>query len=109
MDIVNHGTGLHPNRLVAIALTHPDNGASGFVSPEQTASNIRDLSAKYGSSFGGVAAWEYFNSYPDPTEPWRWAELMKGAMAQGLAEARQAEEDERVESMTRLRIWRGNT
>jgi len=35
---------------------------------------------KYGDSFGGIAAWEYYNSEPDTDEPWTWAAVMGLAM-----------------------------
>ena len=105
MDIVNHGTGLHPSRLVAITLTNSSNGG-GYVRPEYVASSVQELSAKFGNNFGGVAAWEYFNSNPNRSEPWRWAELMKRSMARGMAETKKAEDEERTELLKHLRIWR---
>ena len=72
------------------------------------ASSAKALSAKFGTKFGGVAAWEYFNSEPNPKEPWRWAKEMKAAMSQDSVESGKAEEDEREEAIKRSRVWRGD-
>ncbi|KAJ7169062.1 endo-beta-N-acetylglucosaminidase [Mycena crocata] len=79
IKIIDFGSGLDPNRLVASVLTSPDNGG-GYISPDQVVSSVKDLSAKYGFNFGGVNGWEYFNSNPNRTEPWQWAEMMAAAM-----------------------------
>ncbi|KAK8076713.1 hypothetical protein PG994_003985 [Apiospora phragmitis] len=52
-----------------------ENG-SGFVSLDVVANTLRDLTAQY-PDFGGVAAWEYFNSVPGgKAAPWEWATWM---------------------------------
>lgn len=85
LDILNYGEGLDPSRLVAGSLSNQRNG-HGYVSPHEVANTAKVLSAKFGSKFGGVAAWEYYNCEPDPSEPWKWAEMMRKAMAQGKDE-----------------------
>lgn len=67
---------LDPSRLVAIVPTKDDD----FSTLDTIKSTLRQLLKMYGSSFGGIAAWEYYNSMPDTTEPWTWAALMKVAM-----------------------------
>ncbi|KAJ7496900.1 endo-beta-N-acetylglucosaminidase, partial [Mycena latifolia] len=79
INIVNFGSGLDPNRLVASVLTSPANG-NGYISPDEVVSSVQDLSARYGFNFGGINGWEYFNSNPNRTEPWVWAEMMAAAM-----------------------------
>ncbi|KAJ7782658.1 endo-beta-N-acetylglucosaminidase [Mycena metata] len=64
IGIIN--AGWDPNRLVAT---------------DEVVSSIKDLAAKYGFNFGGINGWEYFNSDPDPTQPWEWAQEMTAAMA----------------------------
>ena len=70
---------LNPSRLVAGTLSNKDNG-SGWVKLDTVKSTVRQLMKTYGNSFGGIAAWEYFNSKPDTAEPWTWAALMGLAM-----------------------------
>lgn len=67
-----------PKRIVAGTLTNEDNG-DGFVSPSQVVDSVKRLSKKY-RGFGGVAAWEYFNSLPDQKRPWEWARMINSAM-----------------------------
>ncbi|KAK8117976.1 uncharacterized protein PG998_006257 [Apiospora kogelbergensis] len=65
-----------PARKVTMGLlTSPENG-SGFVQLDAFASTLRTLVARY-PDFGGVAAWEFYNSEPGGTAaPWEWAEWM---------------------------------
>jgi len=70
---------LDPSRLVAGTLSNSSNG-SGWVELDTVKSTMRQLTKTYGNSFGGIAAWEYYNSKPDTDEPWTWAALMKVAM-----------------------------
>lgn len=81
-DYTNIVTGvpLDPSRLVAITLTNPDNGTTGWVELDTVKATVRRLLLMYGDSFGGVGGWEYYNSKPDAVEPWSWAALMKVAM-----------------------------
>ncbi|KAJ6589877.1 endo-beta-N-acetylglucosaminidase [Mycena vulgaris] len=101
IDIVNFGTGLDPNRLVASVLTSPENG-SGYVSPEEVVSSVKDLSARYGFNFGGINGWEYFNSNPNRTAPWVWAETMAAAMNNLTAAKKQFEAES---GGKRSRVW----
>ena len=66
---------LRPSRLVAGTLSNKDNG-DGWVELDIVKSTVRQLLKKYGDSFGGIAAWEYYNSKPDTDEPWEWAAEM---------------------------------
>jgi len=86
INITQYGMGLDSSRLVAGVLTNPDNGG-GYVDPDEVVASIKALSAKYGSKFGGVAGWEYFNSLPSQTEPWQWATLMTDTMKNISAQA----------------------
>lgn len=70
---------LDPSRLLAGTLSNKSNG-SGWVELNTIKSTIRQLMQKYGDSFGGIGAWEYFNSQPDTDEPWTWAAVMKLAI-----------------------------
>lgn len=70
---------LDPSRLVALTLSNSANGY-GWVELDTIKSTMRQLLQKYGDSFGGVGAWEYYNSQPDTGEPWSWAALMKLTM-----------------------------
>ena len=70
---------LDPSRLVALTLSNTADGG-GWVELDTIKSTMRQLLQKYGNSFGGVGAWEYYNSEPDTSEPWSWAALMKVAM-----------------------------
>lgn len=70
---------LDPRRLVAGTLSNGANG-TGWVELDNIKSTMRDLLATYPDSFGGIAAWEYYNSNPDTDEPWTWAAVMNLAM-----------------------------
>ncbi|KAF9460653.1 endo-beta-N-acetylglucosaminidase [Collybia nuda] len=100
IDIVEYQNGLSPSRLVAVTLTNPDNGG-GYVEIEKVVESLKTLTAKYGSEFGGVAGWEYFNSLPDRQKPWKWAEVMKSAMGA----ATQSNEEKVGPNGRRSRIW----
>ena len=66
------------NKIVAGVLTNPDNGSGGSVEPQDLATVVGKLKGAY-PNFGGVAGWEYFNSNPDPTQPWQWAQTVGGS------------------------------
>ncbi|KAJ7668669.1 endo-beta-N-acetylglucosaminidase [Mycena polygramma] len=78
INIVNFG--FDPNRVVASVLTSPANGG-GYISIDEVVNSAQALSAKYGFNFGGINGWEYFNSLPNATQPWLWAQTIQGAMA----------------------------
>lgn len=78
-DNIITGLPLDPSRLVAGTLSNKLNG-SGWVELDTIKSTIRQLMQKYGDSFGGIGAWEYYNAQPDTDEPWTWAAVMKLAM-----------------------------
>ncbi|KAJ7935103.1 endo-beta-N-acetylglucosaminidase [Mycena leptocephala] len=88
INIINFGW--DPNRVVASVLTSPANGG-GYISTDEVVSSAQALSAKYGFNFGGINGWEYFNSLPDVTQPWIWAQDMKNAMANLTAAKREFE------------------
>ncbi|MFF8653001.1 glycoside hydrolase family 18 protein [Streptomyces huasconensis] len=73
--------GLIPaSKVVAGALTSPDNGGSGYVGMTTLKSTVGALASKY-PGFGGVAGWEYFNSRPGGTAaPWKWAAEVSSAL-----------------------------
>ena len=62
-------------KVVASTLTNPSLGG-GYVNTDSVVQSIRDLTAVYGRSFGGVAGWEYFASIPAAGSPWKWAQLI---------------------------------
>ncbi|KAK6822936.1 glycoside hydrolase family 18 protein [Apiospora arundinis] len=75
-------SGFPAHKVTMGLLTSPANG-SGFVPLETVAGTLRDLTARY-PDFGGVAAWEYFNSEPGGTAaPWEWATWMAEHMRGG--------------------------
>jgi hypothetical protein len=74
--------GWNPRKLVLGVVTNPGNGA-GHVPLAKLQDVVKTLSNKYGTQFGGVMGWEYFNAYrdkdilakrrPEGPEPWMWA------------------------------------
>jgi len=75
--IVNFG--YPPDKVVAGMLANPADG-SGFVPIDTARATVRQLVASY-PTFGGVAAWEYFNALPGgPTRPAKWSVVMGKAM-----------------------------
>jgi hypothetical protein len=74
--------GWNPRKLVLGVVTNPGNGA-GHVPLANLQNVVQALSTKYGTQFGGVMGWEYFNAYrdkdilgnrrPEGPEPWMWA------------------------------------
>ncbi|KAK7057578.1 endo-beta-N-acetylglucosaminidase [Favolaschia claudopus] len=92
INIIN--SGFEPNRVVASVLTSPANGG-GYISIDQVVSSAKDLSSRYGFNFGGINGWEYFNSLPDATQPWQWAQTIKNAMADIAARKRELEAKKR--------------
>ena len=104
--IIDYEQGIDPARVTAIVLTNPSNGF-GYVSPTNVVTSIQNLMERYGTGWGGVGGWEYFNSLPDSSHPWEWAITMKDAMQvqkakmearQREVEAREAEERSAVRS-----------
>ena len=77
--IIDYEQGIDPARVTATVLTNPSNGF-GYVSPSNVVQSIENLMEKYGTGWGGVGGWEYFNSLPNASQPWVWAETMKSAM-----------------------------
>ncbi|KAJ7188697.1 endo-beta-N-acetylglucosaminidase [Mycena filopes] len=103
INIIN--AGWDPSRLVASVLTSPANGG-GYISPDQVVSSVKDLAAKYGFNFGGINGWEYFNSNPDPTQPWEWAQEMAAAMASVTASKKALEAAQEKEKRSSVsRVW----
>ncbi|THU78582.1 hypothetical protein K435DRAFT_811427 [Dendrothele bispora CBS 962.96] len=67
------------HRVTAVVLTNPDNG-SGYIDAHAVEESIGNLMEKYGTGWGGVGGWEYFNSVPEEDRPWMWAVQMSEAM-----------------------------
>ncbi|KAK7031427.1 S5A-reductase domain-containing protein [Favolaschia claudopus] len=98
LEIVNFGSGIHPNRLVATTFTSPDEGF-GFVDLDSVVSSIQDLAFRHDFNFGGIGGWEYFNSLPGGKEqPYLWAQMMSDAMKQIKANQTQLEESRSIQS-----------
>ncbi|KAF8178652.1 glycoside hydrolase family 18 protein [Mycena galopus ATCC 62051] len=94
IDIINFG--YDPNRVVASVLTSPANGG-GYIDISEVVSSAQALSAKYGFNFGGINGWEYFNSLPNATAPWEWAQTIQAAMANITASKLALENSKRSE------------
>ncbi|KAF8881174.1 endo-beta-N-acetylglucosaminidase [Mucidula mucida] len=99
ISIIEYDQGIDPGRVTATVLTNSANGG-GYVSPEHVVESIESLMGKYGTEWGGVGGWEYFNSVPDSDNPWEWAIMMHDAMQLQKArlEAKMAQEKRRVSS-----------
>ncbi|KAI0166553.1 glycoside hydrolase superfamily [Xylariaceae sp. FL1272] len=74
------------NKVVMGLLSNSANG-NGFVDLDTTSQVIEELTTENGE-FGGVANWEYFNSLPDPANPWMWPQWAAESMASAAAKAR---------------------
>ncbi|KAL9114700.1 MAG: hypothetical protein Q9227_001378 [Pyrenula ochraceoflavens] len=84
--------GWQAQKIVGGALTNTDNGSEGFVDPKSLATVVTSLKGKY-QNFGGVAGWEYFNSEPDPTKPYEWAQTIKPSLQAAKMQYRQPHVD----------------
>lgn len=85
-EIVSNGW--LPKKVVVGLLTNPTNAASGYLPFELVGAVLALLIEKY-PSFGGVMAWEYFNSLPgDIHKPWEWAASM--SLSMGMKRVRDA-------------------
>lgn len=72
--------GFRPDKVVMGLVSNPANG-SGFVDFGVVTEVLASLRTRLGPAFGGVMAWEYYNSLPGGQErPWEWAAVMKGAL-----------------------------
>lgn len=84
--------GWPPQKLVVGTLTSPANGG-GFVPWNPLSAVLTILRGRHGSSFGGVAGWEYFNSLPGGKEkPWEWARQMSSLLRGHILQSRPVEE-----------------
>ncbi|THU87071.1 endo-beta-N-acetylglucosaminidase [Dendrothele bispora CBS 962.96] len=79
VKIIEFDQGIDPSRVTAVVLTNPDNG-SGYIDAHAVEESIGNLMEKYGTGWGGVGGWEYFNSLPEEDSPWMWAAQMSEAM-----------------------------
>ncbi|KAK7435358.1 hypothetical protein VKT23_019710 [Stygiomarasmius scandens] len=79
VKIIDFEQGIDPSRVTAIVLTNPDNGW-GYISVDSVEESIGNLMETYGTGWGGVGGWEYFNSLPQENAPWMWAAQMSEAM-----------------------------
>jgi hypothetical protein len=71
--------GYPPDVVVGGMIANPADGY-GFVPIQTVANTVKALIGKY-PTFGGVAAWEYFNALPGgPAKPARWSLVMGKAM-----------------------------
>ncbi|KIY65459.1 endo-beta-N-acetylglucosaminidase [Cylindrobasidium torrendii FP15055 ss-10] len=80
ISIIEYDQGIDPGRVTATVLTNAANGG-GYVDSDSVVKSIKNLMTKYGTEWGGVGGWEYFNSTPNSRQPWQWAIKMKAAMA----------------------------
>ncbi|CAJ2506373.1 Uu.00g005030.m01.CDS01 [Anthostomella pinea] len=77
--------GFPAEKVVMGLLTNPDNG-EGFVDLDSQAPVLEELVSEY-ADFGGVAAWEYFNSLPGGLDaPWEWAAWMADHLTAAAAQ-----------------------
>ncbi|KAF5374395.1 hypothetical protein D9758_004556 [Tetrapyrgos nigripes] len=79
IDIIEYDQGIDASRVTATVLTNPDNGG-GYIDIGAVLHSIRSLMEKFGTGWGGVGGWEYFNSLPVVDVPWTWAETVHDAM-----------------------------
>ncbi len=71
--------GFPADKIVAGVLSNPNNG-SGYVPVPTVKRTVSELVAKY-PTFGGVSAWEYFDTLPGgASNPVEWAAIMAKAM-----------------------------
>lgn len=79
--------GFPPHKVVVGMISNPANGG-GWVPFELLMLIFANIRSRY-PAFGGVMAWEYFNSLPgDVHRPWEWAAWMTRAIrGEPLAEA----------------------
>ncbi|KAI0013598.1 glycoside hydrolase superfamily [Xylariaceae sp. FL0662B] len=91
--------GFPANKVVMGLVTSPDNG-NGFVELDSQAAVLRELTSE-NPLFGGVSAWEYFNSLPGGRgAPWEWAAWMAEHLAPIAA-------NEKREISSTEAVWRG--
>ena len=94
--------------LVDMSLMEHVDIAMTSYSSDSVVSSIHNLMEKYGTEWGGVGGWEYFNSLPDSSQPWEWPIMMKNAMQQQktkLEAAARAKELAAREAEAQPRIW----
>ncbi|KAK1220321.1 hypothetical protein PQX77_016916 [Marasmius sp. AFHP31] len=113
IDVIEYGQGINPDRVVALVLTNPENGY-GYISEESVVESISKLMEKYGTNWGGVGGWEYFNSLPDANRPYLWAQMMKDAMKTSkdrilarLGVEQENKEENDAEGRVKSRMFRG--
>ncbi|KAL0578577.1 hypothetical protein V5O48_003427 [Marasmius crinis-equi] len=111
IDIIEYDQGINPDRVVALVLTNPENGY-GYISEDSVVESIGNLMEKYGTNWGGVGGWEYFNSYPDLNQPWKWAQMMKSALVTTKAkllarDGKESESEGEEEVRVKSRVFRG--
>ncbi|MEU8325137.1 hypothetical protein AB0C33_42805 [Nonomuraea sp. NPDC048881] len=79
-DAVLAGGVVPAGRLVAGAVTTPDNGGGGYVEIDRLAATVAELLHRH-PGMGGVSGWEYYNALPGGTDaPWQWAERVGAAL-----------------------------
>ncbi|MGW2161217.1 hypothetical protein [Nonomuraea sp. NPDC001699] len=67
-------------KLVAGAVTSPDNAGGGYVEVDRLAATVAELLYRH-PGMGGVSGWEYYNALPGGTDaPWQWAERIGAAL-----------------------------
>jgi hypothetical protein len=66
-------------------LTNPSLG-TGYVPLDRVVATVKALVAKYGTQFGDVAGWEYFDSLPSGNKaPYEWALMMTKAIKEDVS------------------------
>jgi chitinase len=85
--VIDHGV-VPASKVVAGTITNPADCGSGYVPMDKLKSTVSSLTGTY-DDFGGVSAWEYFNSDPGGTSaPWEWAADMSSSMKKSATAGR---------------------
>lgn len=83
--------GFESRKVVVGMVTNGANG-KGWVPFEILGEVLLNFKIRYGSNFGGVMGWEYFNSLPGDREaPWQWARYMTMNVRSDLVQSGNAE------------------
>lgn len=83
INITKYAGGMfYTNRVVARVLTDGDDG-SGYIPTIEVVRSVGVLLKRFGTDFGGVAGWEYFNSKPFENTPWVWTQFVRGEIGNG--------------------------
>jgi hypothetical protein len=78
--------GWEPSRVVICVAGSLALGENGFIGVDTLTETVRGLTNLYGSDFGGVAGWEYFDAGSADEDggwidkPWKWVQRIGSAV-----------------------------